>query len=222
MFPTERSQEYIDAAFSIRPRSAELLHVCVDVERITFNRGHYTVDVTYFYKVRGETCPGANEVTGLAVFNKRVILFGSEGSVRTFSSNCYQGGNPCGDPTATVEAVDPIALSMKLVDVNCCVCNTDLVPDIPCGILQAMGEDVVLANGNRVWYVTLGQFSIIRLERESQLVVPVYNYCFPENECTGTSEDEDPCAFFGRINFPTEEFFPPDRLKDCETYRNLT
>ena len=33
-------------------------------------------------------------------------------------------------------------------------------------------------------YVTLGQFSIVRLERDSQLLIPVYDYCMPEKECT--------------------------------------
>ena len=220
VFPTEQSQAYIDAACSIRPRSAELLHVCVDVEKITFNRGNYTVDVTYFYRVRGEVCPGAHEVTGLAVFSKRVVLFGSEGSVRTFSSNYCQCVNPAGDPTATVEAVDPMALSMKLADPGCCPCSCDTVPEIPCGIIQALGEDVVFANGGRLWYVTLGQFSIIRLERETQLVMPVYDYCFPENECAvNSSEEEDACTFFGRIDFPQEEFFPANRVCECETYK---
>ena len=46
VFPTASSRPYIDTAFSIRPRSAELLSACVNVEEITFNRGYYTVDVT--------------------------------------------------------------------------------------------------------------------------------------------------------------------------------
>ena len=86
VFPTVSSRAYIDAAFSIRPGSAELLYTAVNVEEITFNRGYYTVDVTYFYKVTGEAFPGNNTVTGLAVFDKRVILFGSEGNAKIFSS----------------------------------------------------------------------------------------------------------------------------------------
>lgn len=48
VFPTRTSQGYIENAFSIRPKSAELLYAGVNVEEITFNRGYYTVDVTYF------------------------------------------------------------------------------------------------------------------------------------------------------------------------------
>lgn len=58
------------------------------------------------------------------------------------------------------------------------------------------------------------------LERDSQLVIPVYNYCFPENECVGTTDD-DPCTLFGRIRFPVEEFYPPDNLSTCDSYRSL-
>ena len=31
------------------------LYAEVNVEAITFNKGYYTVDVTYFYKITGET-----------------------------------------------------------------------------------------------------------------------------------------------------------------------
>ena len=87
VFPTRTSQGYIENAFSIRPKSAELLYAGVNVEEITFNRGYYTVDVTYFYRVTGECVPNAKIVTGLCVFNKRVILFGSEGSVKDYTSD---------------------------------------------------------------------------------------------------------------------------------------
>lgn len=68
VFPTRTSQGYIENAFSIRPKSAELLYAGVNVEEITFNRGYYTVDVTYFYRVTGECVPNAKTVTGLCVF----------------------------------------------------------------------------------------------------------------------------------------------------------
>ena len=84
----------------------------------------------------------------------------------------------------------------------------------------AFGEDLVFNDAARLWYATLGQFSLIRLERDSQLVIPVYNYSVPENECAGTSDD-DPCSLFGRIRFPVEEFYPPDSLEPSNTYRGL-
>ena len=61
-------------------------------------------------------------------------------------------------------------------------------------------------------YVTLGQFSIIRLERDTQLLMPVYDYCMPEKECDCGSDcsQEDPCEVFRQVKFPVDEFFPPN------------
>jgi len=220
VFPTLSSQPFLEGAFSIRPRSAEVLYINVHVEEVTFNRGNYAVDATYFYKIRGEACPGGQEVKGLAVFSKRVILFGGEGNARSFSSD----GSGSRELTATVEAVHPLALGMKLVDANCFQpCQTDMIPELTPDILESIGEELVLTPGARAWYVTLGQFSITRLERDTQLVIPVYNYCFPEKECEGCGADEDPCTLFGRIRFPLEEFFPSDAsCCRCEEYRDLS
>lgn len=69
-------------------------------------------------------------------------------------------------------------------------------------------------------YVTLGQFSIIRLERDTQLLIPAYDYCMPDKACQGSTED-DPCSMFSRIYFPIDEFFPPDCVTPDEDYRSL-
>ena len=64
--------------------------------------------------------------------------------------------------------------------------------------------------------VTLGQFSIIRLERDTHLLMPAYDYCLPEKECTGGGccdggcVPEDPCEVFRQVKFPVNEFFPPN------------
>ena len=211
------SQPYIESAFSVRPTGATLLFADVDVDEISFNRGYYTVDVTYFYEVSGTTFPGENNVTGLCVFNKRVMLFGSEGSAKVFSSDGTFADSYT-QPIGVVECVDPIALNMKLVD----ACPTGLMADIsaiPGAILAHFGEGLVLTDTARMWLTTLGQFSIIRLERDSQLVVPVYDYCLPDKDCVSNSED-DPCTLFSRIRFPVEEFFPPDSIEAAEDYRS--
>ena len=73
------------------------------------------------------------EICGLAVFDKRVILFGSEGNAKIFSSEAVFDGldeqniRKSNLPTAVVEAVDPIVLNMKLVDVcECRPCDCEL------------------------------------------------------------------------------------------------
>ena len=117
-------------------------------------------------------------------------------------------------PTAYVEAVDPIALHLKLVDANCNVCCDNDRHDIPACILARFGEALVTTDTGRRLYVTLGQFSIIRLERDTQLLIPAYDYCVPEKECAGGRCNDDPCEIFSQIRFPVEEFFPSG---DCTT-----
>ena len=220
VYPTCSSQSYIDSAFSVRPRTAELVHAAVHVESINFNKGYYTVDVTYFYRITGETFPGGHTIRGLAVFDKRVMLYGGEGGVKTFSSDPDgRRGRICDEtlPTAEVQAVDPIALHMKLVDADSCVCAEGEGREIPAFICASFGEDLNMSDASRRLYVTLGQFSIVRLERDTQLLIPAYDYCVPEKECQGSTED-DPCTLFSRIRFPIEDFFPTGSA--CNTSEN--
>ena len=220
VYPTSGSLNCIENAFSVRPRSAELLHCEVNVKEISLNRGYYTVDVTYFYKVTGEAFPSNQTVTGLAIFDKRVMLFGSEGRVKSFASDdCCDFNCDNNMPFAVVDAVDPIALHMSLADTPLpepCIEQRD----IPKSILKHFNDELNLSTNSRQLYVTLGQFSIIRLVRNTQLLIPAYDYCMPDKECVGSSED-DPCTMFGRIRFPVEEFFPPDSVETCEDYKSL-
>ncbi|MGM9615365.1 MAG: hypothetical protein ACI3W7_07555 [Oscillospiraceae bacterium] len=217
VYPTACSQQYIESAFSVRPSSATLLYADVQVDEISFNRGYYTIDVTYFYEVCGVTFPCERPVRGLCVFNKRVMLFGSESSAKVFSSDGSIFDRAV-QPIAVAECVDPIVLNMKLVDA-CTVGFSGEPRDIPKKILAHFGEDLVLSDGVRMLTCTLGQFSIIRLERDSQLVVPVYDYCLPEKDCT-SNEPDDPCSLFQRISFPLDEFFPPDSIDAASDYRS--
>ena len=224
-YPTVSSQAVIDRAISLKAGRAELLYAYIDVEPVGFNRGFFTVDVRYFYRVTADAFLGAARpvtVTGLAVFDKRAILFGSEGSARVFTSDAAADvpGIPlpaANLPTAVVEAVDPLILGIRLVDA------ADTVPgesggDIPAGIAGAFSEALNMSGEGRRVYVTLGQFSIIRLERDSQLLIPAYDYCVPQKECPGGG-DEDPCAVFRRVQFPLEEFFPPNTICQSDDYQ---
>ena len=230
LYPTVESQAFIDNAVSVRAKSARILFAAINVDEITFNRGFYTVDVRYFYKVTGEayTLGGiSNEITGLAIFDKRVILFGSEGTAKVFSSDTVISGTGCPGPlrgslpTAYVETVDPMILNMKLVDICdplCCACP-DVIADVPAFIADCFGGPLFLDNGTRRVYFTLGQFSIIRLERDTHILMPAYDYCLPSKECVGSNADDDPCALFSKIRFPIDEFFPPDTLEFPDGYR---
>ena len=228
-FPTRESREHIENAVSVRAKSAKLLHVNIDVDEVSFNKGFFTVDIRYFYKIKGEAFSFANkchEITGLSVFDKRCILFGSEFNAKVFSSKgCH---DECGRdhhghcqhhsmPIAVVEAVDPIALNMKLVDSCEHGCET-MISEIPRFMEDEFQCELLFDNSGRRVLVTLGQFSIIRLEREVQILVPTYEYSLPERErCC--CEEEDPCQLFSKIHFPVDEFFSPDNFEASEEYR---
>ena len=49
-------------------------------------------------------------------------------------------------------------------------------------------------------------FSIVQLQRPVPLLIPVYDYCIPDKECS--TNTDSPCELFNRIEFPTDEFFP--------------
>ena len=170
-----------------------------------------------------KTCPVPVTVEGLCVFDKRAILFGSEGNAKIFSSE-MRAGEPdpqmmqrSNTPIAVVEAVDPIVLDARIMD--CCCkrdCDCDLC-EIPTFVGDCFGGELSSGDDSRRIYVTLGQFSIVRLERDTQLLVPVYDYCMPDKECACGDGCEDPCALFRNISFPVGEFFPPNTVKRPES-----
>lgn len=68
---------------------AEVIWVFTDVEPVPFDRGFYSIDLQYFFKITLQVYTGVGrptEVEGLAAFDKKVILFGSEGSAKVFGS----------------------------------------------------------------------------------------------------------------------------------------
>ena len=221
VYPTRGSQEMLDRATSVKARDAQLLYIYIDVEPVGFHRGFYTVDLRYYYRITADACVGTTrpvEVTGLAVYDKRAVLFGGEGAAKIFSSQSV----PCGEdiqqlpgsnlPVAVAEAVDPLVLGMKLMDVcDCRPCDCGCT-DIPNAVAGCFQEQLMAGGDSRRLYVTLGQFTIVRLERDAQLLIPVYDYCFPEKECTcsGCEEEcqKDPCELFRGVQFPVNEFFP--------------
>ncbi|MBR7081844.1 MAG: hypothetical protein IKI49_03955, partial [Oscillospiraceae bacterium] len=227
LYTSPAARELIGSAVSVRGRSAELLYVTTDVEEISFNRGYYSINLRYFYKVNCEALAPVSRPTnfsGLAVFDKTVILFGSEGSAKVFSSDTNLGELDMNSvaysnlPTCVVEAVDPIVLGVKLVDCVPTYSADGDTPPVPSFIAGSFDSELDFSSPGRGIYVTLGQFSIVRLERDSQLLIPSYDYCMPDKECHG-SDDDDPCALFSRIAFPVDEFFPPDTISCPEGYR---
>lgn len=226
---TVAGQEIIERAINVKLKKAEIIWVYTTVEPLPFNRGYYAVDMKFFIRVtveafRGVSCP--TEVEGLVTYDKKVILFGSEGNVKIFESTPSNECENVADiwqrtnlPTAVVEVVDPIALSAKLVtkdDCCCCDCNDHFLA-IPENICACFDDELYINDDGKMVLVSLGLFSIVRLERNTQILIDAIDFCIPSKECP-TATESNPCELFGTIRFPFEEFFPPRRAiedSDC-------
>ena len=214
VYLTCSSQQVLESAISVKPVTAELLWASLDVEPISFNRGFYTVDIKYYYRVTADAYSGVGRprrICGLATFDKRTVLFGSEGSAHIFTSNYVpgaidiQGLERTNLPIAVVEVVDPVVLGAKIVEG--CSCGETLLSDIPEAICSCFDDQIIVSDECKKLYVSLGQFSIVKLEREIQLLMPAYDVCMPSKE--SSCDSEDPCDMFQRFKFPVDEFFPP-------------
>ena len=205
-------QEIIDRSTAIRCKDVEVINTHISLEPIPFNKGFFQVIIRFFFCVTLECClcMGKSEfVKGLAVFDKKIILFGSENNV----SVCP----PVKDlkckteptlPTVTVEVADPVCLDVKVKERchpfgNCCI-SADAIPD---DIREYFDGNFTDDIGSKKVFVTIGMFTIIRMERLVQLVLPACNFCLPEKESTPHG-CTDPCSVFGKMPFPFGEFFP--------------
>ncbi|RPF49173.1 hypothetical protein EDD70_2013 [Hydrogenoanaerobacterium saccharovorans] len=207
-------QTIVDNCNSIKAKSAEILNVFLDVEPVPFNKGFYSVDITFFFCVKLQvytaSCTAPTVVKGLAIFTKKVILFGSEGNVRVYSSESVTPTEYSSNmPIATVSVVDPIVLSARV-----CPCH-DHCPchiEVPQDICSRFKGEFSGCRPEKCVYVTIGMFTIVQLERNVQMLIPAYDFCVPDKECVTTTDD--PCEVFKAIKFPTSDFFPP-REQDC-------
>ena len=214
VFLSGPAQALIDDAVNVRLRDADVLNVLIDTEPVPFHRGFYSIDITYFFLVTLDVFTSPNTtpdtVFGVCVFDKKVILYGSEGNVRVFSSEY------CGDeydtqltpttamPIANVQVAQPIALAASIKEKRPCHRVPRRIPD---AVLSRIGGPVT-DDGNKIVLATIGVFSIVQLMRNVQMLIPSYDFCIPEKSCTFS--DDSPCEMFSRLDFPTDEFFPPN------------
>lgn len=216
VYLTAQSQAALEASACTKVRSAELLYVHVNVESLAYKDGYFAVDLTYYYRIIGEALQGALRpltITGLSIFSKRTVLYGGKSKAKIFRSD---DEIPTGDhllcpdvPLAVAEALDPMILSSKIKEVcECRRCESTL-PEIPECISCAFGEEIVTNGETKRLYISIGQFSTIRLERDAQLSICAGEYCAPTRECCEEECcEEDPCELFNRIDFPMQAFFP--------------
>jgi len=241
----EKAQMLINKAINVKIRKADVVDVYADVEPVPFKRGFYTVDVKFFIKVTldffvPKTNGGVKIITrhGVVLFDKKVILFGSEGSVKIFKSHyverhCDDAPTPVKSrlqqdnlPVSKVEVAEPIALNAKIEDIldklfdDCC--NREQHASELLKGEEENDDEIDLEFGDedesrhgriplkRV-VVTVGIFSIVKLVRYVQLLIPAFDFCVPNKKCI-SSTDDDPCELFETIDFPVDEFFPPQKF----------
>lgn len=224
-FP-ENAQCIIDSATTVRCKGCDILNVFTDVDPVPFNRGYYTVDITFFFIVTldvftSPSCPPTT-VCGLAVFSKKAILYGSEGSVKVFSSEYSPDTDEqlpatSTNPRAKVQVAQPLCLDARLCrPCDCCNNIADAENSLPRCITKCFGAPFGPQSSSRAVKVTIGLFSIIQLERDVQMLIPAYDFCMPSKECS--CDTEDPCDSFRKIRFPVSEFFPPDAGDKCDDH----
>lgn len=220
---TPPAQAVIDRATNVRCKCCDVLNVFTDVEAVPFNNGYFSVDMTFFFVVSLDAFTAPSQpptmVTGLCVFSKKAILYGSEGSVRVFSSKYCPDTDPqlpafVTSPRAKVQVAQPLCLDAKLCRPCECCNNVTDAEGIPESISGFFGGPFGPQSNQRAVRVTIGLFSIVQLERDVQMLIPAYDFSIPNKECTCSTEN--PCDAFRKIRFPVSEFFPPDVGDDAD------
>ena len=221
VYLTGYAQEIIERNTAVRAKYARVLWSDIRVDLVPFNRGFYQLTIKIYVKICAECCvsPGnIQEIEGVAVVEKKVVLFGSEGNVSVFKSEagscgfCSPGYHPSSAssnlPVAVIETVDPIVLDIKIVEpekpCTCCCCCSE----IPENVVSVMNGSLTDSDGFRKLVVSLGFFSVVRIERPAQYLVNAVEYSVPDKECLPV-KDDDPCSVFRTMAFPMNEFYPP-------------
>lgn len=58
VYLTRESQAALDRSTGAKTRCAELLFARVEVEPLAYKRGHYAVDLTFYYRILGDATVG--------------------------------------------------------------------------------------------------------------------------------------------------------------------
>lgn len=224
VYLSDFGQELISRTQSVRTKSAQIINADIDVNSVPFNRGFYQINIRIYVKVTVEVCCNGmpQELVGIAAVEKRVILFASEGNVSIFKSDPFEDNfckkpNLCGArintnlPIAVLETVDPIILNSKIAEPQTCCCCCCSADDIPEGVASECGGPLADTDNDRFLVVSLGFFSVVRIERPAQYLITAAEYTVPDKECVSPEED-DPCSLFRTMSFPVNEFYPPSYI----------
>ena len=221
---TDFGSEIVEHTTSIRAKNACISSTYIGIDPVKFNKGFYAVTIKFFVKITFEAClcgGRSQEFEGIAVLEKKVVLFGGESNVSTFKSNPDSSDyckipEPCcvtkNSPTAIVDVVDPIILNCKVKEKEdlcgcCCCCSCNEIPESVCATING-----TLSDGNgRYLTVSLGIFSVVRIVRTAQYIISATEYSVPDKICV-SAQDDNPCAIFKSMAFPSAEFSSGDYI----------
>jgi len=122
VYLTRGSQSLLDSCAGAKVRCAELLYTYIDVEPVAFDRNHYCIDVTFYYRVLADATIGTTRpaaLYGLAVFTKRAVLCGEDSKAHIYRSDTRLNEADgitlryASLPTAVVEVTDTNSQNSK-------------------------------------------------------------------------------------------------------------
>ncbi len=220
VYLTGFGQGLIEKTNNIRCKDAQIVCCQIGLDDVPFHCGFYQVTVRLYTKLELEACVclgNPQPFSGVAVTEKKVILYGSEGNVSIFQSNPNESGfckcaNPHKSktnlPVAVCEVAEPVVLDVRVQEPSspccCCCCAADLQQDVSEWLDGYLVED----EDGKFLTATLGFFSVVRIERPGQYIVNATENSVPEKECIVANEN-DPCALFRSMDFPISQFAPP-------------
>ena len=220
---TDIYQTILNTATALRIRDISVIWVRILTEEVPFRTGYYNITARFYFRVTLEVCQGLGTspqiIYGLACYDKNVLLYGGEGNVSVFYSDTRQnfcssipefdqivGGNKA--PRVVVEVASPVGLEVNLLDIS----PDDQAPccqNLPLEITEQFeGSFTEETEITQTAFITLGIFTIIRVERPAQLAMESCDNCFPAKTCDSSSTFTDACTLFNSMQFPYEEFAP--------------
>ena len=236
VYLTPTGRELINHTSTVRAVDAKIIGTAISVDEVPFNCGFYQIRIRFYIRLKNEACVCAGttrDFYSLAVVEKSVVLYGGEGSTTVFRSS-HTGGFCCtgcvgegsaNAPIASVETATPVILAGRVV---CCeanggascgcgcgcscechnACSCEVSGSIPAAITEQFGECLALSGedgGNR-FFVSIGIFSVVRLERPAQYLISAAEYSVPDKECHPAVSEENPCCLFRTMAFPIGAF----------------
>jgi hypothetical protein len=164
-----------------------------------FKQGFWTIKLryTFEYDLVFKRADGhvISVVAARSTFEKRCVLFGSNGNDVTISTDLFVG--PTGEPF-TMDSDPYIMVEAKAVALSA---------DIKRPQCKHTDEQVAPAHVN----VTIGLFGIVKLYRIVSLLVDSRGFSIAP-PCENIIPP-NPCEFFETIDFPIDVFSPPQRLE---------